>query len=331
MLGISGVRKRWWCICALLVVVTVLGITLTTTSGTDNAQGTQMAPKTEVKAIGATRAAPAAGASPAAVTMDPTTTTTAAAAPAPTTPPATVDPALATGILAQPAITAYLATRAGSITAAVYDYATGQLSTYRAGLALPTASVIKVHILETLLNRVQTQGRGLTATEQRQAVAMMDASDNDSATDLWHEVGGAAGLNAFGAQVGLTDTAPNAAGYWGLSTTTAADQITLLRNLTDPSATLAPANQAYALGLMGQVEGSQMWGVSGGVAPGTTVALKDGWLPEPDGWYVNSVGVVTGTGHHYALAVLSAGDATQDYGEDTIETLSGLVWTATGH
>ncbi len=191
--------------------------------------------------------------------------------------------------------------------------------------------MIKLHILETLLNRSQTQDRGLTATEQRQAAAMMDASDNDSATDLWDEVGGAAGLNAFGAQVGLTDTAPNAAGYWGLSTTTAVDQITLLRNLTDPSATLTPVDQAYALGLMAQVEASQTWGVSAGVAPGTAVVLKDGWLPEPAGWYVNSVGVVTGAGHHYALAVLTTADATQDYGEDTIETLSGLVWAATGH
>jgi hypothetical protein len=41
--------------------------------------------------------------------------------------------------------------------------------------------------------------------------------------------------------------------------------------------------------------------------------------------------VVTGTGHHYALAVLTTGNPTQDYGEDTIEALSGLVWSATGH
>jgi beta-lactamase class A len=327
MLGISGARERWWCICALLVVVAVLGIALTTTSGADNAQGTQMAPKTDVKPIGDSRATSAATSTTTPALADPTT----AAPPSPTAPPATVDPALATGILAQPAVLAYLATRTGNVTAAVYDYATGQLSTYRSGLALQTASVIKLQILETLLNRVQTQGRGLTATEQRRAAAMMDASDNDSATDLWDEVGGAAGLNAFGAQVGLTGTAPNAAGYWGLSTTTATDQITLLRNLTDPSTALAPANQAYALGLMAQVEGSQTWGVSSGVAPGTTVALKDGWLPESDGWYVNSVGVLTGAGHHYAVAVLSTGGATQDYGEDTIETLSGLVWTAAGH
>jgi hypothetical protein len=334
MLGICGARHRWlWGIGVVLVVCGVFGVLLITRSGTDSAQGTQMAPKTDVKPIGAARPTTSTSSTSPSTAFSTTSTTSTTAPPAtlPAIPSTTVDPGLATGLLAEPAVTAYLASRSGNITATLYDYDTGQVSTYRAGLALQTASVIKVDILETLLNRAQAQGRGLSASEQRQAAAMIEESDNDSATDLWDEVGGAAGLNAFGAQVGLTGTAPNAAGYWGLSTTTASDQISLLRNLTEPSTTLDPMNQLYALSLLGQVDVSQTWGVTGGVAPGTTAVLKDGWLPEPDGWYVNSIGVLTGTGHHYALAVLTTGDATQDYGEDTIETLSGLVWAAAGH
>ena len=299
----------------------MIGVGLISRSGGDTAQGTQIAPKTEVKPIAPTRAVPA-------TTSTAPTATTITVAPTTTT---TVAPELATGILATPAVLDYLASRPGRITAAVYDYGTGQLATYRGGLALPTASVIKLDILEALLARDRGQGRSLTPGEQRQASDMIELSDNESATDLWDAAGRAPGLEAFGAQLGLTGTTPDPAGYWGLSTTTATDQVLLLRNLTDPSATLAPSDQAYALGLLGQVEASQAWGVTAGVAPGTTVALKDGWLPEATGWYVNSVGVVTGPAHHYALAVLSAGDPTQDAGEDTIAGLSGLVWAATAH
>ena len=88
---------------------------------------------------------------------------------------------------------------------------------------------------------------------------------------------------------------PDAAGYWGLSTTTAADQVQLLRTLAYPNSVLTPASRAYELNLMEQVEPGQAWGVSAGVAAGSTVALKNGWLPlDAGGWQVNSIGHVDG-------------------------------------
>ena len=331
-------RLSFWFVGSAVAAGTLFGGLAVATRATDSAQSTQMAPKVDVKPDGPRATSTSTPATP--PTTSPSTTSVPPAAPTTTAAPPTTSPPVgppaaaavpASGVLADPSVTAYLATRPGTITAAVYDYATGQLSTYRPGASGATASIVKVHILETLLSQAQSAGRGLSASEQALATRMIEQSDNDAATDLWDEVGGAAGLNALGARIGLTDTGPDPEGYWGLTTTTASDQVVLLRNLTDPSATLDPANQAYALSLMGAVESDQTWGVSAGVAPGTTVQLKDGWLPEASGWYVNSIGVVTGSGRHYALAVLTSGDRSQDVGEDTIAGLSALVWARLAH
>ena len=96
-----------------------------------------------------------------------------------------------------------------------------------------TASIVKVEILGTLLAEAQAEGRGLTPTEQSTAAAMIEISDNDSATALWNEVGGAPAVAAFDRSVGMTSTTPGFA--WGLTVTTAADQVTLLQHLVEPN------------------------------------------------------------------------------------------------
>ena len=125
---------------------------------------------------------------------------------------------------------------------------------------------------------------------------------------------------------GLIQTDPDAAGYWGTSTTTAADQVQLLRTVAYPNAVLTPASQAYALNLMENVESDQAWGVSAGVGAGSTVALKNGWLPlDSGGWQVNSIGYVDGQGRDYVIAVLTDDD-TEAVGINFIQGLSGLIW-----
>jgi hypothetical protein len=78
---------------------------------------------------------------------------------------------------------------------------------------------------------------------------------------------------------------------------------------------------------MENVEPTQAWGVTGGVPPGVTVALKNGWLPlSPGDWQVNSIGFVAGAGRDYVLAVLTDDDPTEAYGIATIEGVSRLVF-----
>jgi beta-lactamase class A len=235
--------------------------------------------------------------------------------------------------------TSFLATRHGTVLAAVYDLDTRQTWTVGQGPPQAEASVVKVDILEALL--VQRGRNGLTRREAALARLMIERSDNNAATDLWRAVGGARGVRSFNAAAGLARTSPSAcvvcAGFpwpgWGLTTTTPADQISLLRQLAGPGPLLSDADRRYVLGLMEDVIPSQRWGITAGVSPQATVALKDGWLPL-DGarkdWQVNSIGWVSGRGRDYLIAVFCTGNPTPRYGVTTIAGLSAIVWADLG-
>lgn len=226
-----------------------------------------------------------------------------------------------------PSVATYLASCRDDITAAVYDDSTGYTSIYRPGVTEDTASIMKVDILATLLAQIQAEGSVLTTEEQELSEEMIEESDNDAAQDLWDSEGGATAVTRFNAEAGLTQTVPDAAGYWGLSTTTATDQVQLLKKVAFANTLLTDASRSYELGLMTHVDPSQAWGVSAGVAPSVTVALKNGWLPlDTGGWQVNSIGYVDGDGRDYVIAVLTNGNATEADGISTIEDLSGLIW-----
>jgi Beta-lactamase enzyme family len=226
----------------------------------------------------------------------------------------------------EPSVASYLAGSTYDVTAAVYDAVTGTTSLYRPTVAETTASIMKVDILTTLLAQDQADGATLTPTEQDLSGDMIEQSDNDDAQHLWDGEGGARAIDSFDAAAGLTQTDPDAAGYWGLSTTTAADQMRLMRVVAYPNDVLTPASRHYALDLMSHIEPGQAWGVSAGAAPNATVALKNGWLPLDDGgWQVNSVGYVDGDGRNYTIAVLSDG-ATEAGGIAAIQGLSELIW-----
>jgi beta-lactamase class A len=202
--------------------------------------------------------------------------------------------------------------------------------------------VVKLDILETLLaERGQGDSTGLTASDQSLAEQMIEDSDNAAATSLWYEVGGGTRIRSFNAEAGLTQTTPSScvvcAGFswpgWGLSTTTPADQIALLRKLIAPSSLLTDAERDYALSLLENVTPAQRWGVSGGVPAQVTVALKNGWLPlagADSDWQINSVGWISGGGRNYLMAVLVTGNPTEQYGIDTIDQLSAMVWQDMG-
>jgi hypothetical protein len=233
---------------------------------------------------------------------------------------------------------AYLASRSGTVMAAVYDAQTGQTWTLGQGKPQAEASIVKLDILETLLAQHRTSGSPLSAQDMSLAQAMIEDSDNAAATSLWDAVGGAPGISSFNASAGLVHTTAstcvNCPGFpwpgWGLTTTTPADQIALLRELLRSNAQLTDAARKYALGLMEDVTESQRWGVTGGVPLQATVALKNGWLPltsEQDDWQINSIGWISGDGRNYLMAVLTTADPSEQYGIDTIDQLSAMVWS----
>jgi Beta-lactamase enzyme family len=231
----------------------------------------------------------------------------------------------------------YLGGRSGTVLAAVYDLRTGQTWTTGGGAPQDEASIVKLDILETLLNQHARSGAALSSLDASLAQSMIEDSDNNSATDLWNAVGGGAGIGRFNSAAGLAETTPSGCvvcpGFpwpgWGLTKTVPADQLALLREIVQPGGLLTAADRSYALGLMENVTASQRWGVSGGVPAPVTVALKNGWLPLNNAdtdWQVNSIGWVSGQGRDYLIAVLTTGNSTEQYGIDTISGLSAILW-----
>ncbi|MFF0790184.1 serine hydrolase [Streptomyces spiralis] len=208
-----------------------------------------------------------------------------------------------------------------TVSVAVLDLGSGQSAFYGDG-TFDTASIVKVDILAALLLQAQDAGQRLTAQQKTYATAMIENSDNDSASALWRIVGGADGLDAANRRFGLADTSGGDGALWGLTRTTAADQLGLLQQVfaDDSDSELSTASRTYLQGLMGRIAEDQRWGVSA-AADGSAWALKNGWLPRGTTglWVVNSIGRVTADGDDYLVAALSQGGATKEKGISLVE------------
>ncbi|MEU6553453.1 serine hydrolase [Streptomyces sp. NPDC046915] len=189
-----------------------------------------------------------------------------------------------------------------------------------------TASIVKVDILAAALLQAQDAGRSLTAQDRARAEVMIEHSDNDAASALWRRIGLAPGLDAANKRLGLTSTKGGSGTDWGLTRTTASDQIRLLGDIFDAgpraggaSPALDAASRACIRTLMTRIAGEQAWGVSAAADSGW--ALKNGWLKRTatKRWDVNSVGEITAGGHHYLVAVLSDGSTTMGGGVSLVE------------
>ncbi|MFJ7149194.1 serine hydrolase [Streptomyces sp. NPDC100445] len=191
--------------------------------------------------------------------------------------------------------------------------------------AYDTASIVKVDILAALLLRAQDAGRQLTAQERKLAEPMIRRSDNAAANALWRLIGRAPGLAAANSRLGLTATTGGPGTKWGLTRTTATDQVRLLREVFEPDgpapAALDAESRAYIRTLMGQVVPEQSWGVSAAGAAGAGRVLKNGWLERntTNRWDVNSIGEVTVAGHRCLVAVLTDGSASMGDGVSLVE------------
>lgn len=223
------------------------------------------------------------------------------------------------------------------VTAAVFDLdGTGrEPAVYGDDTPYDTASIVKVDILAAALLHAQDTGHALTTQERTQAEAMIVRSDNTAANALWRRIGLAPGLEAANKRLGLTSTKGGPGAKWGLTRTTASDQIRLLRAVFDTgpasptgSTALDAASRTYIRTLMSRIVGEQAWGVS--AAAGSEWALKNGWLQRTTTglWDVNSVGQVTVSGRHYLVAVLSDGNTSMNNGIALVEREARAAVTA---
>jgi hypothetical protein len=263
----------------------------------------------------------------------------------------------------------YLDGRDGVVQVALFDQKSDRLYRLSNGDNTQyTASIVKVDILARWLRRYQRQGAeipdeipySIKYLMQR----MIQNSDNAAATSLFYFGGGCDALTRFNTLIPLDDTkvgcqTPTYYG-WGNTTTTAADQVRLMKVFAYgmPTRVLGPDARSYGRQLMQGVEPDQRFGISCGPwgrscdppdyarpDPDVTVALKNGWKTLPTctqpidqcPWQVNSTGWVRGNGRNYVLTVLTTRDPVgtgglygYNYGIDTIQNVSERVWDNLG-
>lgn len=215
-----------------------------------------------------------------------------------------------------------------SFSVAGFDLATGQGIAAGARSGMTEASIVKLDILETALYHRQQTGYDFNEDD---AEAMMENSDNAAGDRIFDYDGGNSGLQPYNNTVGLGHTQLDPTETWGLSTTTATDQLMLLKQLVSGTSVLNSTSRAYALQLMGDVEADQNWGISAAADPGASSWLKNGWLniDRDNGlWAVNSVGMTTSGGHRVLLAVLSQHQPDMQTGVNRVAAAARQLATA---
>jgi beta-lactamase class A len=210
---------------------------------------------------------------------------------------------------------------------AVLDKKTGQRYSYRGSERYDTASIVKVQVLACALLRAQDAGRELSASELALAKPMIRLSDNNATTSLFTKLGKVSAVSKCNKRLGLKQTAVNSA--WGLTRTTADDQVKLLAELVDAKGPLDAGSRKQAFTLMNTVDDTQDWGVPAVAKAGETTTVKNGWdTRSADGglWAVNTVGRVTsGDDVDVSVAVLSHDNQSMDGGITLVEKAAELT------
>ena len=213
---------------------------------------------------------------------------------------------------------------APDVSLAVADTRTGVSCEFHPGWHFDSASIAKVVILVALLHEVAARHGVLSAAQAGLAREMITDSDNAAADTLWDEVGRAS-LLRFLDLAGMTQTTLGPGILWGLTQTTAPDELRLLTVLTSANPLLDTASREYVLQLMAQVIPAQRWGVPAGAGVGVTVHVKNGWLPNPQLWVVNSIGAFTSDDGVYKIVVLSQGNLALADGIALVQGIATVV------
>ncbi len=213
-----------------------------------------------------------------------------------------------------PDLASYLASQGNDNAAAVvYDVTRNRYYTANANGQFIMASSAKVPLMLTLLTQIEDQKREPSDQEMNLLTTMIENSNNDSAQAIWVEIGGAPAVDAVMRRIGVSGVVPNPDG-WGWSTVTPLAMVQML-TLLHEGKVLNASHRSLALNLMRNVESDQQVGVGDTAPNGATVALKDGWVPGPDGlWAMNSSGIVTVGGETYVIAVYTQHESSLDDG-----------------
>ena len=201
-----------------------------------------------------------------------------------------------------PQLSSYLTTIGPNVGVALYDVTRQRYYTYNSTTQFLVASSIKVPIMAAFFDMIEQQGREPNDGEMDLLITMIENSNNDSASALYNEIGNSAGITAYFQKIGVTGLSPED-GSWGYSVITPQAMVDLLA-LLQKGKILTAKDRATALNLMENIESDQKAGVGDTAPAGFTIAMKDGWVPGPDGlWAMNTSGIVTSGKETYIISV----------------------------
>jgi hypothetical protein len=206
----------------------------------------------------------------------------------------------------------------GDVAVAVMNVDSGATFVHGSG-RYDTASIVKLDMVAALMLR---QHGELTTDQYTWAAAALRRSDNPSASALYNALGGASGLDAANADLGLVETTAGANGNWGLTQTTAADQLRLLKAVFGEDSPLSAQAQRTLRALMAGVSDTQRFGVTAASDNPSSAMLKVGYLQRSTTglWDVSSIGRIERNGHQYLVAVLSEHSTTFKDGVTLVES-----------
>jgi hypothetical protein len=171
--------------------------------------------------------------------------------------------------------------------------------------------VVKVMLMVAYLR--QARNRRLDAHDRSLLAPMIKRSANDPASEIYLKVGPGA-LHKLARDAGMKGftTGPT----WGASRIAPGSQARFVYEL---ERFIPERHVDYALRLMANVISRQRWGIPPEVPQGWRIHLKGGWAPEPAGWKINQVALLTDGGRRLSLAVLTRGNPSAGYGHATIK------------
>jgi hypothetical protein len=207
----------------------------------------------------------------------------------------------------------YAKSRAGTVAFAVLDEK-GRLRGLNRTVQFPSASVVKAMLLVAVLRRTGSGhlAPGMAATLK----AMITVSDNNAASAVYAQVGGD-GLRAVARAAHAKRFVD--VGNWADARLTAADQARFFFNIDK---LVPPTHRQFALDLLSSIVGRQRWGIAAVVSRhGLKVYFKGGWRTG----ITHQVALLQRGGRRIALAVLTSGEPSMDYGEQTIEGIAARV------
>lgn len=207
----------------------------------------------------------------------------------------------------------------------VYDVSHNRYYAYNPPTLFVTGSSMKVPIMLTFFDMIEREGRQPTSHEYWLLQTMIENSNNDSASALYYgEIGGAAGVSSYMQRIGISGLYPDP-NAWGWSLIYPSTMMHLLTRLYEGTI-LTAYHRSLAFYYMEHVEADQQVGVGDTAPRGATVALKDGWVPAPDGlWAMNSSGIVMLGQETYIIASYTREDPSLLAGQNAVRQICAYV------